>query len=103
MHAIYKINGTVYLDPEKEYLDSDIYPLFQENYIEFKKVLTSESKSKINNKYYKFGDGDYLLFKDKKHGTTKPGVRDIKRSIKALDIDKVKISALQHINIFAKS
>ena len=102
MHTIYKINGTNYLDPEKEYSDPDIYPLFQENYTEFKKILTDESKLKINNTYYKFGDGDYLLFKDKKHGTTKPGVRDIKRSIKALDIDKVKISALQHDKYFCE-
>lgn len=102
MHAIYKINGAVYLDPGEEYLDSSIYPLFQENYIKFKKVLTNDSQSKINNTYYKFGDGDYLLFKDQKHGTTKPGVRDIKRSIKALDIDRVKISALQHDKYFCE-
>ena len=102
MHTIYKINGTNYLDPEKEYSDPDIYPLFQENYTKFKKILADESKLKINNTYYKFGDGDYLLFKDKKHGTTKPGVRDIKRSIKALDIDKVKISALKHDKYFCE-
>lgn len=102
MHSIYKINDTVYLDPENEYSNSGIYPLFQENYIEFKKIITSESKSKINNTYYKFGDGDYLLFKDQKHGSTKPGVRDIKRSIKPLDIDKIKISALQHDKYFCE-
>ena len=102
MHANYKIHDTIYLDPEKEYLDANIYPLFQENYIKFKKILTTESESKINNTYYKFGDGDYLLFKNQKHGTTKPGVRDIKRSIKALDIDKIKISALQHDKYFCE-
>ena len=102
MHTIYKIENTHYLEPETEYSNADIYPLFQENYLEFKKTLTTESRSKINNTYYKFGDGDYLLFKNQKHGTTKPGVRDIKKSFRPIDIPTIRKSAHMHDKYFCE-
>tara|TARA_B100001121_G_C18687585_1_gene621483 strand:+ start:485 stop:1333 length:849 start_codon:yes stop_codon:yes gene_type:complete len=102
MHSIYKIENTHYLEPETEYSNADIYPLFQENYLDFKKTLTTESRSKINNTYYKFGDGDYLLFKNQKHGTTKPGVRDIKKSFRPIDIPTIRKSAHMHDKYFCE-
>ena len=79
MHKIYQIENTMYLEPEEEYFNPGLYPNFQENYLKFKSELKNDSISKSSNSYYKFGDGDYLLFKNEKHGTTKPGVRDIKK------------------------
>ena len=102
MHTIYKIENTHYLEPETEYSNADIYPLFQENYLEFKKTLTTESRSKINNTYYKFGDGDYLLFKNQKHGTTKPGVRDIKKALDQLIYQQLENLRICTTNTFVK-
>lgn len=102
MHSIYKFSGTTYLDPNKEYFDPNIYPSFQDDYEEFKETILKESLEKRNNSYYKFGDGDYLLFKKEKFGTTKPGVRDIKRTLRPLDINRVKKYALQHDKYFCE-
>jgi len=89
MHDNYKIENTVYLNPEKEYLEKNIYPKFQEDYLKFKNELIKNSESRLNKTYYKFGDGDYFLFKNEKFGSTKPGVRDIKRSFKPLNIENI--------------
>jgi len=102
MHTIYNIPGTTYLEPNKEYSDETIYPNFQENYILFKEILKREANQKINNTYYKFGDGDYLLFKNEKFGSTKPGVRDIKRSIKSLNIKEIQNAAHNHDKYFCE-
>jgi hypothetical protein len=102
MDNIYKIQNTTYLEPEKEYFNPDLYPNFQEDYLKFKKELIHDSQSKKNSTYYKFGDGDYLLFKNEKHGTTKPGVRDIKKSFKPLDIEMVKEYAHMHDKYFCE-
>ena len=90
MHNIYNIENTTYLNSEKDYLNPDIYPNFQKDYLNFKKEILEDSKNSLNKTYYKFGDGDYLLFKNEKFGTTKPGVRDIKKSIKSLNIEEIK-------------
>ena len=100
MHTIYNISGTAYLEPNKEYSDETIYPNFQKDYRLFKETLKRESNQKINNTYYKFGDGDYLLFKNEKFGTTKPGVRDIKKSIKSLNIKEIQNAAQNHDKYF---
>ena len=102
MHNIYNFPGTSYLEPNKEYFDKTIYPCFQEDYKLFKETLKKESIEKINNTYYKFGDGDYLLFKNEKFGTTKPGVRDIKRSIKTLNIKEIQNAAQNHDKYFCE-
>ena len=102
MNNIYKIQNTTYLDPEKDYFNPDLYPNFQEDYFKFKEVLIQDSQSEKNSTYYKFGDGDYLLFKNQKHGTTKPGVRDIKKSFRPLDIDMVKKYAHMHDKYFCE-
>ncbi len=102
MHSIYEIENTEYLEPEEEYFDPSIYPNFQEDYLKFKESLIKESESKINNTYYKFGDGDYLLFKKEKHGTTKPGVRDLKRTIKPLNIQEINQYAHTHDKYFCE-
>ena len=102
MHTIYNISGTTYLEPNKEYSDETIYPNFQKDYRLFKETLKSESNQKINNTYYKFGDGDYLLFKNEKFGTTKPGVRDIKKSIKSLNIKEIQNAAQNHDKYFCE-
>ena len=102
MHKIYQIENTMYLEPEEEYFNPGLYPNFQENYLKFKSELKNDSISKSSNSYYKFGDGDYLLFKNEKHGTTKPGVRDIKKSFKPLDIDNIKKFAHMHDKYFCE-
>ena len=102
MNNIYKIQNTTYLDPEKDYFNPDLYPNFQEDYFKFKDVLIQDSQLEKNSTYYKFGDGDYLLFKNQKHGTTKPGVRDIKKSFRPLDIEKVKKYAHMHDKYFCE-
>ena len=102
MHNIYNIENTKYLNFEKDYLNPDIYPNFQNNYIKFKKEILEDSKNSMNKTYYKFGDGDYLLFKNEKFGTTKPGVRDIKRSIKSLNIEEIKKYGNLHDKYFCE-
>ncbi len=102
MHKIYQIDKTKYLDPEKEYFNPDLYPKFQEDYLKFKEGLIKQSESKINETYYKFGDGDYLLFKNEKHGTTKPGVRDLKRTFKPLNIKEINDYAHTHDKYFCE-
>lgn len=102
MHDIYQIENTKYLDPEKEYFDPNLYPRFQENYLNFKEQLISDANSNSNSTYYKFGDGDYLLFKNEKHGTTKPGVRDIKKSFRPIDIPTIRKFAHMHDKYFCE-
>jgi len=102
MHDIYKISNTQYLESEKEYLDPTLYPAFQEDYLKFKDELINDAASKKNSTYYKFGDGDYLLFKNEKFGTTKPGVRDIKRSLKPLNIEEINMYAHKHDKYFCE-
>lgn len=102
MDNIYKIQNSTYLNPEKEYSNPDLYPNFQEDYLKFQQVLIHDCQSKKNSTYYKFGDGDYLLFKNEKHGTTKPGVRDIKKSFKPLDVEMVKKYAHMHDKYFCE-
>lgn len=102
MHNNYQIKNTSYLKPEKEYFNPELYPSFQENYSKFKQQLVSDVNSNSNSTYYKFGDGDYLLFKNEKHGTTKPGVRDIKKSFRPIDIPKIKKFALMHDKYFCE-
>ena len=102
MHDIYKISNTQYLDSEKEYLDPTLYPTFQEDYLKFKDDLINDAASKKNSTYYKFGDGDYLLFKNEKFGTTKPGVRDIKRSLRPLNIEEINRYANRHDKYFCE-
>jgi hypothetical protein len=102
MHDIYKISNTQYLESEKEYLDPTLYPAFQEDYLKFKDELINDAASKKNSTYYKFGDGDYLLFKNEKFGTTKPGVRDIKRSLRPLNIEEINMYAHKHDKYFCE-
>ena len=81
MHNNYKIDNSTYLNPTKHYLDPETYPNFQRKFLEFKEELVSNSKENINNTYYKFGDGDYYLFKKNTEiGNLKPGRRDIKKN-----------------------
>ena len=102
MHDNYQIKNTKYLNPEKEYFDPNLYPRFQENYLNFKDQLVSDASSNINSTYYKFGDGDYILFKNEKHGTTKPGVRDIKKSFRPIDIPTIRKFAHMHDKYFCE-
>ena len=77
MDKLYQIKGTKHLNPSDLYSSPDIYPKFQENLEIFQHQLIEDSKSLRNNTYYKFGDGDYYLFKNIQIGTAKPGMRDL--------------------------
>ena len=81
MHQTYLINNTKYLNPSKHYMSPIYYPDFQEKFEEFKEKLLFESKNKLNTTYYKFGDGDYYLISKKTVGTSKPGLRDLKKNV----------------------
>lgn len=79
MHSNYKIPGTYYADPLKDYEDESLYPLFQEKLDEFKFILQKEIHSNQPKTYYKFGDGDYYFLKKEKFGSAKPGIRALRK------------------------
>lgn len=81
MDSNYKIKNTLYINPTEHYLNKKYYPNFQNDYIKFKENLIYESQNKVNSTYYKFGDGDYYILSKKSVGTSKPGLRDIKKSV----------------------
>ena len=102
MHPNYHINDTFYENPPDDYKNKDLYDNFLEKYEEFKNQIVQNHLNGIPLTYYKFGDGDYLLFKNEKFGTTKPGVRDIKRSIKSLNIEEIKKYGNLHDKYFCE-
>ena len=81
MDKTFKIEESLYLTPHETYFNKDNYPDFQSQFIEFKSKLVKESKNSINSTYYKFGDGDYYILSKQSVGTSKPGLRDIKKSV----------------------
>ena len=81
MHSNYYIEDSKYLNPTEHYLDPKYYPDFQNQYEKFKEELKQNSKDNISNSYYKFGDGDYYILAKKSVGTSKPGLRDIKKNV----------------------
>lgn len=81
MDKNYKIENSSYLNPPDDYFKPEVYPHFQKKFIEFKEELLNNSKNNVNETYYKFGDGDYYLFKKNTEiGNLKPGRRDIKKN-----------------------
>tara|TARA_A100001011_G_C14322733_1_gene851756 strand:- start:26032 stop:26898 length:867 start_codon:yes stop_codon:yes gene_type:complete len=81
MDKTFKIENSLYLTPHETYFNKDNYPDFQSQFIEFKSKLVKESRNSINSTYYKFGDGDYYILSKQSVGTSKPGLRDIKKSV----------------------
>ena len=94
MHSNYEISKTSYLEPLEAYFDKNIYPDFQEKYLDFKDNLIYECQNNKSKTYYKFGDGDYYLFANETVGTTKPGKRDLKKTF--IPINKKKM--LENVN-----
>ena len=59
---LYKIDGTINLDPNPCFGNSNTFPQFQEGLDRFKDHLTHlvfESDDMLGKTFYKFGDGDY--------------------------------------------
>ena len=75
----YYIKDSLYLNPTIHYQDKSYYPTFQEDFDKFKNELLYNSKNKISTNYYKFGDGDYFILSKESRGTSKPGLRDLKK------------------------
>ncbi len=79
MNKNYYIENSLYLNPTEHYHDKSNYPNFQEDFNKFKDELLYQSKNKISTNYYKFGDGDYYILSKESRGTSKPGLRDLKK------------------------
>ncbi len=75
----YKIAGTSYLNPSKEYQDTNLSDNFQENLYKFQEQIKKDVKSNNSKTYYKFGDGDYFFLKRQPRGSAKPGIRALKK------------------------
>ena len=81
MHKNYIIKNAEYLNPSDHYFDPKIYPDFQNKYDKFKEQLLLDTNNNENSTYYKFGDGDYYILSKQSVGTSKPGLRDIKKNV----------------------
>jgi hypothetical protein len=75
----YNIENSLYLYPSEHYQNKSYYPNFQEDFDKFKNGLLYQSKNNISTNYYKFGDGDYYILSKESRGTSKPGMRDLKK------------------------
>ena len=75
---LYKIEGTVNLDPHPCFTDPNTFPKFQEGLEIFQNHMTSlvfENDSNMGFTFYKFGDGDYYFLTKQSFGSATPGTR----------------------------
>ena len=79
MDKNYYIKDSLYINPSEHYQSKSYYPSFQEDFDKFKNELLYQSNNKISTNYYKFGDGDYYILSKESRGTSKPGLRDLKK------------------------
>lgn len=83
----YKIEGTVNLDPNPCFEDTNTYPNFQEKLEEFKDLLVNLVDNNESKTFYKFGDGDYYFLKKEGVGSAAPGRRALSKSYELIDHD----------------
>ena len=80
----YKIEGTVNLDPNPCFEDTNTYPNFQEKLEEFKDLLVNLVDNNESKTFYKFGDGDYYFLQKMPVGSATPGRRALSKSYESI-------------------
>ena len=75
----YFIKDSLYLNPSIHYQNKKYYPKFQQDFESFKSELILTSGNRTGKNYYKFGDGDYYILSKQSKGTSKPGLRDLRK------------------------
>jgi hypothetical protein len=77
---LYKIEGTVNLDPHSCFTYPNTFPQFQEGLDRFKSHIKQLVDDKESKTFYKFGDGDYYFLKGESVGSATPGNRALSLS-----------------------
>lgn len=90
MHKNYYIEGAFHFLNKKLVDGSLSYPTFQEDLIEFKKLIIQLEKEKKGASFVHFGDGDYFFLKKQPVGSARPGKRALSISYDKFDITPFK-------------
>ena len=90
---VYKIPGTLNLDPNPIFKNPLAYPFFKCRYQTFKKNLRKQVFGQLSKTYYKFGDGDYHFLKGNQYGSAAPGNRALGRILREEELQIFQMRA----------